>query len=302
MSSSLAYFAGSWVPSSELRIPLDDLGFQMGVTIVERLRTFQGIPFRKAEHLDRFRSSLEIVGWNAESIVGEVATTIDDLVSRNANLMDPGDDWFVVTLATPGKTADASKPTICVHGGPLNFASWAHEFEQGVRVATVGTRQVPDNCWPTNVKCRSRLHYYLADREAAQKSPGARAILLDQEGYVGEASTANVVAYYPDRGLVTPHRHKVLPGVTQQVLFELAREVGVPTAEADFTPDELAAAAEILLTSTSVCLLPVVQINDHPVGSGCPGPMFEKLMTAWMEHTGVDVVQQAKRFSQRTVS
>lgn len=299
MSNILAYYKGHWVPQHQLSVPIGDLGFTLGVTIVERMRTFGGQVFRKREHLERFHRSLNVVGWDSETIVAEVSEAIDDFVERNSSAFVAGDDWYIVALATPGNSPDASSPTVCVHGRPLPFAAWAQQFEQGVRAVVVDTRQVPSNCWPAEVKCRSRLHYYLADREAATKSPGARAILLDQQGFVGEASTANVVAYFPERGLVTPPREKVLPGVTQQVLFELAEELDIANAEADITPQELMQAEEVYLTSTSVCLLPVLKIDEQPVGIGEPGPIFEQLLCAWKELTGIDIARQALEFSRR---
>lgn len=299
MSTSVAYLNGQWVSANQLSIPIDDLGFMMGVTVVERLRTFEGQPFRVAEHLQRLQRSLEIVGWDAEALVAEVDVAIEEFMSRNEALLLPGDDWYVVAFVTPGPTADASQPLVCVHGGPLPFAAWAEQFTTGVKVAVAETRQVPGNCWPPDMKCRSRIHYYLADREAHAKLPGARAILLDQDGYVGEASTANIVAYFKDRGLVTPPREKVLPGVTQQAMFEFAADLGIAHLESDFTVEELLQAEEVFLTSTSICLLPVVQIDQHKVGTGNPGPIYQQLLGAWKAQTGVDIAAQAHQFSVR---
>ena len=150
-------------------------------------------------------------------------------------------------FVTPGKSATAAEPTVCVHGFPLPFHDWAEQFETGVEAVIVKTRQIPGNCWPAELKCRSRMHYYLADQEAETRQPGARAILLDQDGFVGEGSTANVVAYFADRGLVTPLRSKVLPGVSQEVLYELAASLGVDHCEADLLPAELAKADRTFL-------------------------------------------------------
>jgi branched-chain amino acid aminotransferase len=299
MNTPIAYFNGEWIAHDQLRLPIEDLGFQLGATIVERLRTFQSKAFRLEEHLERLRHSLQVVGWDAERLVSEVAAATVELLDRNAPLMAPGDDWGLAIFITPGRTPDAAQPTVCVRGYPLPFADWAAKFQQGVEVVVVDVRQVPDNCWPSQLKCRSRLHYYLADQQAAAKAPGARALVLDQDGNVGEATTANIVAHFPDSGLVTPPREKVLPGVSQQVLFELADRLEFSHSERDLTPVELAAADEVFLTSTSVCMLPVVRIDGQPVGQGSPGPVYQRLLTAWGEQVGVDIQDQAKRFSSR---
>ena len=302
MTAPLAYLNGVWIDSQKLSVPVDDLGFLLGATVVERMRTFAGQVFRADAHLRRLQQSLKIVGWNAPELCQQVSTAIDELIHRNAPLFQQGDDWTVVVFITPGKTPAATRPTVCVHGQPLPFHQWAQQFRTGLAAVVTDVRQVPGNCWPAELKCRSRMHYYLADRQAEATTPGARAILLDQSGHVGEASTANVAAFFADRGLVTPRLAHVLPGISRQVLFELATSLGIAHTEDDLLPEQLAAADEIFLTSTSSCLLPVVQLNGQPVGTGAPGPIFQRLLAAWSELVGVDIEAQAVRLARRSVA
>jgi branched-chain amino acid aminotransferase len=299
MSQGTAYINGAWIDASQIAIPLDDVGFQLGVTVVERLRTFGGEPFEVDGHIQRLRRSLEIVGWNAARIAEHVRVAINELITRNRELVASGDDWAIQVFVTPGSTADAASPTVCVYGFPLDFHRFANSYESGVPLCITDIRQTPANCWPPELKCRSRMHYYLADQEAARRYPGSRAVLLDQRGFIGEASTANVVCWFKDRGLVIPKLDGVLPGISQEFLFRLADEHGIKRHEADITPAEFVAADEIFLTSTSVCLLPVVTVNDGPIGRGKPGPMFAKLLAAWSQRVGVDVAAQARRFAKR---
>ena len=299
MTPVQAYFNGEWIDAGKICLPLDDVGFLLGATVVERLRTFSHQPFRIDDHMRRLRRSLEIVGWDAARLTAVVEQAIRDFPGQNAAHMAPGDDWSLAALITPGKSPDAAQPTVCVHGFPLPFGGWAKKFAEGVALRLVSVRQVPANCWPPEMKCRSRMHYYLADREAAQQEPDSRALLLDQDGFVGEASTANVVCYFRDRGLVTPRLPKVLPGISQEVLFELARELGVSRAEDDLTPERLMAADEIFLTSTSVCLLPVVRVDGRSIGAGKPGRVFRQFLAAWTRQVGVDIVEQARQFAVR---
>lgn len=299
MNLSQAYFCGAWMPLQDAQIPLSDVGFGLGVTVVERLRTFAGRPFRVEEHLQRLQRSLEIVGWDAAAIVGEVRDAVAAFPDVNAELMAPGDDWYIAIFVTPGDSPAAAQPRIGVHGGPLPFAGWADKFETGVDVVITDVRQTPANCWPPELKCRSRMHYYLADQEAARRQPGARAVLLDQQGFIGEASTANVVAYYANRGLVTPRIDGVLPGISQQFLFELADAAGIAHTEADLTPAEFAAADELFITSTSICLQPIVTVDGKAIGAGHPGPIYRRLLAAWSKKVGVDIPAQARQFASR---
>ena len=272
----------------------------MGVTVVERLRTFGGQMFCVEKHLERMRRSLEIVGWNADQLCAELSTVLAEFTERNSSLIDEDDDWSIAAFVTPGSSLTAQKPTVCVHGNPLPFHGWAHQFDEGLNAIIVEVRELPANVWPPQLKCRSRMHYYLADQQARQKQPGARAILLDQDGFVCQGSTANVVAYFADRGLVTPRRTNVLPGVTQEVLYEVAESLGIACSEADLTPEQFAAASEIYFVSTSICLLPVIRLDGKAVGTGQPGPIFQQLLAAWSEQIGIDIAGQAMTFRDRS--
>ena len=119
----------------------------------------------------------------------------------------PGDDLGVSIFVTPGiypsyapgdcpdfrvnekgtvplEKAAAARPTVCVHTYPLPFHLWAEKYGDGQALAITPVEQVPPQCWPPELKCRSRMHYYLADKLAARQDPPARAVLLDRDGFV----------------------------------------------------------------------------------------------------------------------
>lgn len=298
MQSLVAYSNGQWIPSEELRIAVDDVGFLLGTTITERLRTFGGKVFRLEDHLRRMRRSLEIVGLDGATIIAQFKTAIPEFVKRNQELIAEGDDWSIIAFATPG-VSGTDVPTICVHGWPLKFHEWSDLYNRGLAAIVSDVRQVPDNCWPSELKCRSRMHYYLADMHAKSKRAGARAILLDQEGYVAESTAANVLMYREDVGLSSPPDIHILVGISLGVVHELAGQLGIPFMRRRILPDELASADEVMLTSTSVCILPVVDIDGKQIGDGKPGPTFVRLLDAWSEMVGVDVIEQSRRFAAR---
>lgn len=296
MNGRTAYYCGSWIAESDVTIPVGDLGFTMGVTVTERLRTFDGRLFRKQQHLARLRNSLNVVGLDADRIVSEIDGAMEEYLKRHREQMVSGDDWAVIAFATPGS---GGEPTVCVHGMPLPFADWADVFDRGVVTYLSQHRQTPPSCWPAELKCRSRMHYYLANLDAQRRDPKARAILLDQEGFVGEESTANLVTYHSERGLATPKSTKVLPGVSVAVIAELAAQLNLPFAERDISLDEFQAADEIWITSTSICMLPLVQFEGSAIGSGQPGPLFARLLASWNDLVGTDIAAQARQFAVR---
>jgi len=239
------------------------------------------------------RRSLDVVGLDGVAIAEEVAAAVPEFVEKNRSRIDSGDDWTVIAFATPG-VAGRGSPTVCMHGWPLRFHEWADLYACGLPVIVSDVRQVPDNCWPVELKCRSRMHYYLADMRARAKQPGARALLLDQEGFVAESTTANVLVYREREGLSTPPDDHILVGVSLGVVHELAGRLGIPFMRRRLTVDELRNADEVMLASTSVCLLPVVECDGRPIGGGTPGKAFARLLEAWSEMVGVDIAQQAR--------
>ncbi len=299
MSEHLAYFNGAFLPVDQVSIPLEDLGFTMGVAVSERLRTFGGQLFRVDDHLQRLRRSLEIVHLVPDESPERITDIAYELATNNHALLQTGDDLGLSLFVTPGTAGGDQCPVVGIYTYPLPFSQWAYYYDHGQRLAETGIRQVPSNCWPAELKCRSRMHYYLADLLAAEKHPGSRAILLDQDGFVSEASTANIVIYHRDRGLLSPPTDKILPGVSLSVMTELAGRLGLTIHHGDFRLEQVAGADEVLLCSTSPCVWSVVELNGMPIGDGVPGPVAGRLLAAWSELVGLDIREQAQRFAER---
>jgi branched-subunit amino acid aminotransferase/4-amino-4-deoxychorismate lyase len=294
MHSPWAYLNGRWIPGTELSIAVDDVGFLLGATVTERLRTFRGQVFRLEEHLARLRHSLEIVGLDSARITAEIGEAVPEFIDRNRSQLPPDDDWSVLVFATPG-ISGSGRPTVCVHGHLLQFQLWASRYELGQRMVISDVRQIPPHCLPPELKCRSRMHFYLADRRAAARQPDARAILLDEDGYIAEATTANVLVYREGEGLVSPPKEHILFGVSLGVMQELAASQRVPFTTRQISVEHFRSAQEAMLASTSVCLLPIVECDGQAIGNGRPGPMYRRLLAAWNDLVGVDIAAQARQ-------
>ncbi len=304
--SSLAYLNGRFMAPEELSIPVYDAGFVQGVTVAEQLRTFGGQLFRLPEHLRRLRRSLEIVGIEGIDLE-QLAAHAEELVAHNHKLLTAGDDLGLSLFITPGPYATfappgSNQPTVGMHTYPVPFHLWADKYAAGERMVVSDIRQVPNNCWPLELKCRSRMHYVLADQHARHRDPGSRALLLDQEGFIAEATTANVVLFRQSEGFLSPPREKILPGVSVGTLEQLAQHMGIPFSHRELTVADVASAEEVLLSSTSPCLLPVVSLDDQPIGAGVPGSVVRRALSAWNELVGLDIVEQARRFAHRSPS
>jgi len=303
MTESLAFLNGQFVPTSQALLPVYDGGFVQGTTVAEQLRTFGGQLFRLGEHIDRLFHSLSIVDVDPGMTRPEFVSAADALVRHNFPLLQAGDDLGLAMFVTPGPYAAmvkaAPRATVCLHSFPLRFGQWAAKYAQGEMLATTDIRQVPENCWPPELKCRSRMHYFLADQQARRLHPGSRAIMLDAAGFVVEATTANIVLYRYDQGLILPPAEKVLPGISQAELLSVAADLEIPSIHREIRPADIADADEVFLTSTSPCMLPVTKLNGQPIATGQPGPIFAACIASWSERVGLDIVEQARQFADR---
>jgi len=308
MSEPLAFQNGRFLPASQAAVPLYDAGFVLGATVAEQVRTFRGQLFRLEEHLQRLADSLRIVGvdpgWTQEALA-EIAR---ELVAHNHALLDPDDDLGISILVTPGpyptmaqlaRAAGAMQPLVCLHTYPLPFHLWAHTYSQGQALVVSNVRQVPRSCWPTNLKCRSRMHYYLADLEARRVNPRARALLLDQEGWVLETSTASIALVDREEGVIAPPAEKILPGISVGVIAELSARAGLPFVHRDLSVEEVRQADEVILCSTSPCVWPVTELNGTAVGRIGSNTWSARFLAAWSDQVGVDIADQAARFANR---
>jgi branched-chain amino acid aminotransferase len=304
MPEPLALLNGQFVPASSLCVPVYDAGFVLGATVTEQLRTFGGRLFKLDDHFARLKHSLDVVELELPVSMAALAKAAERLAAENHKLLDPGDDLGLAIFATPGayaSLADGQKigPLVAMHTFRLAFDRWVAMYDSGCRLVTTPIEQVPRECWPAELKCRSRMHYYLADLAAHKQDPQARAILLDRRGHVAETATANVLAFRRGEGLVSPPRETILPGISLMFARELSQSLGINYVERDLSIDDLLTADEVLLTSTPNCLLPVSRVNGKPIGDGRPGQLFHKLLATWNEAVGLDVAAQAKKFARR---
>ena len=298
----LAWMDGEFIPRQSLSLPVGDAGFVLGATVTEQLRTFHGRLFLPDDHRHRLRDSLAAVGIDSAQPLGDAFAAADRVAAHNYSVgsqptTDPVGDLGVVIFVTPGDQpaqhgGRSGRPRTVIHSFPLAFPLWAAAYAQGVALRSVSVRQVPDACWPGHAKVRSRLHYFLADREAHAAEPGARAVVCHLDGRVSETSTANI-AIVRDGGILTPPPTDALPGVSLRFVRSLAESLGIAWQERSLTTADLADADEILLTSTPSCLLPATLFDGLPVGDGHPGPLQRRLLAAWSERVGLDIAAQA---------
>ncbi len=293
----LAYLQGRFLPASQARLALNDAGFVQGATITDLCRTFRHKLYGWEDHLARFRRSCRATGIYPPLSEQEITRLAEELVAHNAALIGPEQDLGLVILATPGlvgyyalteepTSEEEAGTTFGMHTFPLRFRQYRRFLEQGAALVVPRTHQVPAGCVDPRVKQRSRLHWWLAQKEAEQLEPGALALLLDSDGFITETASANFLLV--KNGVVlSPPGQGILEGVSLRVVRELCKELGLGFEEKPLRLYDCQAADEAFLSCTTYCLAGVCRINGMPLP--WPGPIMQRLLQAWSKRVGVDI-------------
>ena len=270
----------------------------MGQQWGDMIRTFRHRPFRLGEHLERLQLGVDALRIAAAPSRTEWEAAVEQVVSHNTGLIPTDSDLGIIVFATAGWNAtylagDAERPacTWGVHTFPLPFASWAEKMRKGQRLIVPKGQAIPPICIDPTIKWRSRLHWYLADVEARQSDAQASAVLVDANGHLTETSSGNLFIVN-DGSILTPRQRETLAGVSRSVVFEIAEQLDIPTNYYDLVPLDAKYATEAFTSSTSYGLMPVASINGHKVNGPIPGPVYSRLMEAWNELVGVNIIEQ----------
>ncbi|MFN0054249.1 MAG: aminotransferase class IV [Planctomycetales bacterium] len=307
MTESVVYLNGQLVPASQAHIAIFDAGVVLGATVTEMTRTFRHELYRLEDHLDRLFRSLKYTRMDIGLSKQQLGAATREVAAHNAGLIGPEDELGLVHFVTAGEfpvyagsagRAARTSPTVCVHTFPMPFEFWAHKLEHGQHLITPSIRHVPPQCYDPKMKYRSRMHYYLADKEAQLVDPDGAALLLDLDGNVTETGGANFLIV--ERGtIVSPTLVNTLPGISRATVIELAGRLGIPFVERDIQVHSVMNADEAWTASTPYCLLPVTKINGVPIGDGQPGPMFRRLLEEWSRSIGLDIAAQIRNGAAR---
>lgn len=303
MPVPIAWMNGELIDATRAAVPVGDLGVVAGASVTEFLRTFRHKSFRLDEHLARLMTSLNLLEFSTQIDAATLREAIGTVVSHNCQLIPENHELGLIAFVTAGQNLtylgaagrdQISQGTVCVHSFPLPFELWAHRYQEGQHLATVSVPPLPSSGVDPRAKHRNRIHWLRADREARGRFEDSSSILTTDDGFLTETSSGNVFVINGDT-LKTPKAELVLGGISREALIEIASDLGMTVEQADLTTEDLVAADEVLTTSTPYCVVPVTKFNGQPIGSGLPGPQFRRLIAAWSESVGVDIVQQAEQ-------
>lgn len=300
------YFNGQFVPEAQARVSIYDSALSLGDMAFEVTRTCRGQPFRLDAHLERLFHSLEVLLIDPRLSIGELRELTLETLRRNAATESAEMDWNIIHNISRGPAtgfleafdpADR-RPTVLISCFPLaaKMVALAPAYQHGIDLVVPQQRAIPGVLLDASIKTRSRIHYQLANLQAAEKRPGAWAVLVDPDGFLTEGASGNVFVARSGE-LRTPAVRNLLPGVTRSLVLDLAELIGVPARETDLTPQQAAEADEIFLTSTSIGILHARSWEGRLIADGAAGTITRRLRDALSRTVGLDFGEQAQAWA-----
>lgn len=265
---------GELVPASEATVSVRDRGFAYGDAAFETLRAYGGSIFAWDRHERRLRHTCDVLGMG-QALPGDLHDRVIETLRAN-DLADAYVRLSVTRGEQPGKLTpnESVDPTVVVvidtlpRGGRNGETIW----DAPAVVQTVRTRRIPDQAVPVDIKTHNYLNGILARLELRRASTEDHqpdeALVRDLDGYLAEGTISNLF-FVSDGVLRTPGiEGDLLPGVTREVVLELAAAESFPVETGRYQLEDLRAADEAFLTNTTWEVRPIATVDAIDVGGG----------------------------------
>ena len=278
------YIDGEFYEKENAKISVFDHGLLYGDGVFEGIRFYNGRVFRLEEHIDRLYDSAHAiclkVGLDKEVLTEALLETI-----RLNELRD----GYVRLVVTRGCGDLGLNPALCPRATVFIIASkitlYSEEkYEKGLEVVTCATRRIPHGALSPMVKSLNYLNNVMAKIEAQQAGAG-EGLMLNEQGFVSECTGDNIFTVKKGIIYTPPISSGALSGVTRNVVFEMAAELGITILEPNMTRYDIFTADECFLTGTAAEIIPAVKLDTRLIGSGTPGPLTRKLIARFRELT-----------------
>lgn len=276
-SDAIVYLNGEFLPADEAKISVFDRGFIFGDGVYEVIPVYGGRLFRLSNHLDRLDHSLENIRLANPLDHHYWKAILEELVQRNG-----GADQSLYLQITRGVAErdhgfpPGSEPTVFAMSKPVSEPT--PDLREGISAITV-----EDIRWQwCHIKAIALLPNILLRQQAIDEG-AAEAIML-RAGFVTEGAASNIFIVNNGVVLTPPKSNLLLPGITRDLVVELCRENGVPCVEGAISEQQLRAADEIWITSSTKEIVPVTHLDTGSVGTGRPGPVWQQLIDLYQEY------------------
>ncbi|HWQ98760.1 MAG TPA: aminotransferase class IV [Clostridia bacterium] len=271
---NIGYYNGQFAPLEQLTIPALDRGVYFGDGVYEALRVERHRFFALEEHLSRLRASLEFLRIDFTMTDTELTEILQQVADRVES--DSQQIYFQVTRGTAIRT----------HSFPEGASANLLVFTRGVPLADLTEYRrvtlLEDKRWGhCNIKSLNLIPSVMASQTAKER--GCAEAVFHKDGLVSECSSSNLLLLKDGVLRTAPADEQILPGVTRAHFLMLARNLSIPVDETAFTLDEMEAADELMITSTSAHGLPVGFVDDRPV-CGRDEALLRRLQRAYREY------------------
>jgi branched-subunit amino acid aminotransferase/4-amino-4-deoxychorismate lyase len=295
-SSHWALWDGQWLPQDQVLVPFDDPGLMHGAILVERIRTYRGIPFLQASHIARMKHGARYLGWNFEN---HLAERIRQLLEKNRQwVATQGGDVGVVLLGFPPTPQDSdARIRLLLHLTPLPWRDLSRWYQQGLSLWFSDMRATDHGTWPVWLKSRSRLNYYHADRQVHLAGKDGVALLTQADSMVADTSIANLLVCTEEGSWVTPSWGAGVIGITLLWILERSGEMGQSISVEPVSRRTVERARELWLCGTTAGLCHVSTLQGRPCQLPAKDSRMWTFRQNWFDWVGTDFVADALRIS-----
>ncbi len=276
----VVYIDGEFIPSQEAKISVFDHGLLYGDGIFEGIRIYDGVVFKLDAHLDRLYQSAKAMWLTIPLNKVEMKDAILETVRRNGY-----QDSYIRLLVTRGKGDLGMNPKKCPKASVVIIniqvePMHGHGSKNGISTIIASIRRQTPDSTSHEIKSLNYLNSVLATLEANRQGVDD-AIILDQRGFVAEATGTTLVAVWDGMLHAPPLTASILNSITRRFVLDMAHDLGYQVHETDMTPFQLLMAQEVFLCGTMGEITPVQSINGQQVGAKTPGPITQHLLTEY---------------------
>jgi len=275
------YLNGDFLPIEEAKISPLDRGFIFGDGVYEVIPFYAGRGLRMREHLQRLQRSLDELEIDNPYMLEQWETLITSLIEKNG-----GGNVGVYIQVTRGVAKRDFPPpkgltqTVFMMVNPLATPK-PEIYTRGISCVSLD-----DNRWlKCHIKSVALLGAVLLKHESNQG--GYDDAVLFRDGYLTESSASNIAAVKNGVILCPPMDNLVLPGITYELMIELARKSNMPLEIRRVPRRQVKTADELWIMSSTKEVVPIVKLDDKPIGSGLPGPIFKQMHQLFQDYKRV---------------
>ena len=286
--AELVYINGDFVPKAEATLPLFDHAYLYGDGVFEGVRVYSGRVFRLDAHLERLLFSARALHFQIEGMTLDILRAA---VLQTCRRNDHNNGYIRITLSRgTGLGLDPSHidktPRLVISTQQLALYDRTF-YDEGLTMITCATRVPSPDAIDPRIKCTGKyINNILAKMEANRVGAG-EGLMLNQFGYVAEATGDNLFVVKEGIIATPPPSAGCLKGITRQAAIELAAEAGITVREENLTLYDVYSCDECFLTGTAAEIIPAVQLDHRPLGTGRPGDTTRRLIDAFRAHTGL---------------